>query len=79
MNDFIRWLAMGGYSSYVWSAYGIVICGLFAMGFGCLWQQRRIKKQLHVWFKHNDSIRSTQAREVSPDGSTELLFSRADS
>ena len=36
MNQFFDWLAMGGYSIYVWPAYGLV-CAVLVMNL--LWYQ----------------------------------------
>lgn len=50
MNQFIEWLAMGGYSLYVWPAYGLV-CGVLLMNIlGIRWQKNRIRQKLQHWF-----------------------------
>jgi len=51
MSQFMQWLAMGGYSSYVWPAYGLVCAVLAANLLGVKWQQKRTRKTLQRWFK----------------------------
>ncbi|MDP1603939.1 MAG: heme exporter protein CcmD [Legionella sp.] len=42
---------MGGYSSYVWSAYFLAGLVLTVNFFGMKRQSLRTKKKLHHWFK----------------------------
>lgn len=51
MNHFWQWLAMGGYSCYVWTAYGLVCLVLIANILGCKWQAAKVRKRLLQWFK----------------------------
>ena len=41
-----KWLAMGGYAPYVWSAYGISIVALIALCWHSLRQHRRLRKDI---------------------------------
>ncbi len=51
MNHFLEWLAMGGYSIYVWPAYGLV-CGVLAMNLlGIKWKEKQTRQKLQQWFK----------------------------
>lgn len=51
MNPFFEWLAMGGYSSYVWPAYGIV-CAVLAINFLVMkWKGKQTRQKLQQWFK----------------------------
>ncbi len=51
MQELMQWFSMGGYGSYVWSAYGLVIGMLCVNAVGCHWQKKRIDKSLQTWFK----------------------------
>ena len=51
MNQFMEWLAMGGYSMYIWSAYGLVSFVLVMNLLSIKWQQKRTRIQLQQWFK----------------------------
>jgi heme exporter protein D len=48
MNQFLEWLAMGGYSIYVWPAYGVV---LVMNLLGIKWQKKQTRQKLQQWFK----------------------------
>lgn len=51
MNQFVVWLSMGGYSHYVWSAYGLVSLVLIM---NVLANQRKKKQtyyKLQQWYK----------------------------
>ena len=50
MTQFMQWLAMGGYSMYVWPAYGLVCLVLIMNLLGIRWQQKRTRKKLQQWF-----------------------------
>jgi heme exporter protein D len=51
MSPFFDWLSMGGYSMYVWPAYGLVF-GIFVVNFGVVkWQKNRTRQKLQRWFK----------------------------
>lgn len=51
MNPFFEWLSMGGYSLYVWPAYGLVF-GVLALNFlGIKRQKVRTRQKLQRWFK----------------------------
>lgn len=51
MSHFVRWLAMGGYSIYVWPAYGVVAVVLVMNLLGMKWQRNRTRQKLQHWFK----------------------------
>ena len=51
MTSFMQWLAMGGYSFYVWPAYGFVGVVLLMNIWGIRRQQKRIRIALQQWFK----------------------------
>ncbi len=51
MNQFLQWVAMGGYSFYIWPAYGLVCVVLVMNLLGIKWQRQRTRKKLHQWFK----------------------------
>jgi heme exporter protein D len=51
MNQFIDWLAMGGYSNYVWSAYGLVGVVLVMNLLSIKRQKNRTRQKLQQWFK----------------------------
>lgn len=51
MNLFIAWLAMGGYSIYVWSAYGLVAVVMVMNLLGMKWKKKQTYRKLHQWFK----------------------------
>ncbi|MDI1352853.1 MAG: heme exporter protein CcmD [bacterium] len=51
MNSLLEWLAMGGYSCYVWSAYGVVM-GFFVLNiFSIRLQKKRTRQKLQHWYK----------------------------
>jgi heme exporter protein D len=51
MNQFLEWLAMGGYSMYIWPAYGLV-CLVFLMNLlGLKWKKKQTRQELQQWFK----------------------------
>ncbi len=51
MNQLMQWLSMGGYSSYIWPAYGLV-CGVLVINLLSIkWQRKRTRKILQQWFK----------------------------
>lgn len=51
MNPFMEWLSMGGYSIYIWPAYGLVCVVLIITLLGVKWQQKRTREKLQQWFK----------------------------
>ena len=51
MNQFMQWLAMGGYSIYIWPAYGLVCVVLIMNLLGIKFQRVRTRKKLQQWFK----------------------------
>lgn len=51
MNQFFDWLAMGGYSMYVWPAYGLVFAVLVMNLLSIKWQKKHTRKKLQQWFK----------------------------
>ena len=46
MSEFARFLDMGGYALYVWSAYGLVLVVLVANVAGPWLRQRRLLQRL---------------------------------
>lgn len=51
MHRFFEWLAMGGYSIYVWPAYGLVASTLIIIVFSVKMQKKRTHHKLQQWFK----------------------------
>lgn len=51
MTQFIQWLTMGGYSIYLWPAYGVVCVILVMNLLGIKWQREHTRKKLQNWFK----------------------------
>ncbi len=51
MTQFQLWFAMGGYSFYIWPAYGLVAMVLLITTLGAKVQGRRIRKKLQQKFK----------------------------
>lgn len=51
MSQFYEWLSMGGYSAYVWSAYGLTGAILLINLLGIRWQKLRTRQKLQRWFK----------------------------
>lgn len=51
MSQFLHWLAMGGYSIYIWPAYGLLCVVLLMNLLGIKWQQTHTRKKLQQWFK----------------------------
>lgn len=55
MNQLSDWLFMGGYSVYIWPAYGLVIAVLVINVLGLRWQKNSIRSRLQNWFKRTDT------------------------
>lgn len=51
MNQLVQWLSMGGYSAYVWSAYGLVTLTLIISFFSVKSKKKRTQQILQHWFK----------------------------
>lgn len=51
MNQLVEWLAMGGYSLYVWPAYGLVAVVLVMNILGMKWKKKQTRQKLQQWFK----------------------------
>jgi len=51
MTQVLNWLAMGGYSIYIWPAYGLVCVVLVMNLLGIKWERARTKDRLQRWFK----------------------------
>lgn len=51
MNELMEWLSMGGYSIYVWPAYGLVCFVLVVNLLGIKLQSKRTREVLQQWFK----------------------------
>ena len=51
MNPFFEWLAMGGYSIYVWPAYGLVCVVLVMNLLGMRLKKKQARQKLQQWFK----------------------------
>ena len=55
MNPFMQWLSMGGYSSYIWPAYGVVCAFLVINLVSVLRLKKHTYKVLQLWYKGNSS------------------------
>lgn len=51
MSQFFQWLSMGGYSVYVWPAYGVVSVILVMNILGLKIHRKQTRKKLNAWFK----------------------------
>lgn len=51
MNPFLQWLTMGGYSLYVWPAYGLLGVILLINLIGIKWKRKQTRQKLQQWFK----------------------------
>lgn len=51
MSQLVDWLAMGGYSIYVWPAYGVVCVVLVMNLLGMKWKKKQTRQKLQQWFK----------------------------
>jgi heme exporter protein D len=51
MSELMHWLAMGGYSSYVWPAYGLVVVVLLVYLLAIKYQAISLRKKLLRWFQ----------------------------
>lgn len=51
MSQFQQWLTMGGYSTYIWSAYGLVGLVFLMNLINIKFQRKRTRKKLQQWFK----------------------------
>ncbi len=51
MDTLLHWFQMGGYASYVWSAYGIVFFVFASHFFYVKQQKKRVLSQLKRWVK----------------------------
>ncbi|KTD82844.1 heme exporter protein CcmD [Legionella waltersii] len=55
MHQFLDWIAMGGYSLYVWPAYFLVYGILLLNVFRMKKHKSRIYTSLKHWFKREDT------------------------
>lgn len=46
----MQWFGMGGYSVYIWSAYGVALFLLSANLIACFRQKKQVQKKLKQWF-----------------------------
>jgi heme exporter protein CcmD len=51
MNPVLNWLMMGGYFSYIWSAYAVVGGVFFFTIIRLRLYKQKSHKKLHLWFK----------------------------
>lgn len=51
MSQLLNWLSMGGYSQYVWPAYGLVFFVLIINLLGIKMASYRVFKNLSQWIK----------------------------
>lgn len=51
MNQFLAWLNMGGYSLYVWPAYGLVGLVLGMNFLAIKWKKKQTHHKLQQWYK----------------------------
>ena len=51
MSHFLSWVDMGGYSMYIWSAYGLVGLVFIFNGLNLQYQRERTRRKLKQWFK----------------------------
>jgi heme exporter protein D len=51
MTPLMNWLSMGGYSHYIWPAYGLVGIIFTLNLLGMRRQRRQTRKKLQQWFK----------------------------
>ncbi len=51
MNQVLQWFSMGGYSAYVWPAYGLVGFTLLITVLSVKNQKKRTQEKLKQWFK----------------------------
>lgn len=51
MSEILDLLKMGGYSTYIWSAYGLVVTVLILNLLNIRWQRKRGYKKLEQYFK----------------------------
>lgn len=51
MNSWVQWFNMGGYSGYVWSAYGCLAGVLMVNLIRVFRQHKATRKRLQRWFK----------------------------
>jgi heme exporter protein D len=51
VTQFFEWFSMGGYSSYVWPAYGLVGMALVSIFLSVKIQKKRTQEKLQHWFK----------------------------
>jgi len=56
MNSFVTWFSMGGYSKYIWSAYGIVFSVLSLNMLSIRVKMTRTKKELQQSFKKKEHV-----------------------
>lgn len=55
LDNFLNWLTMGGYSLFIWPAYGIVSVGLVVYLLGIHRKRSKIKQKLQQWIKQQSS------------------------
>ncbi len=51
MSQLMQWVQMGGYSIYIWPAYGLVCVVLIMNIVGIQWQRKRTRNILQQWYR----------------------------
>ena len=54
IEQLLHWFAMGGYSIYVWPAYGLLALFVVMNILGLRWQVRQTRNRLQQWFKRQN-------------------------
>jgi len=54
VSQLMQWFSMGGYSFYVWPAYGLVFMVLMLNVFVIKKDQKLMKKKLIKWFNQEN-------------------------
>ena len=58
MNQLMEWIAMGGYSFYIWPAYGLVCVVLVLNLLGIKWQKQRTRVRTILFTFLHDALNS---------------------
>lgn len=51
MDKIMQWFSMGGYSTYVWSAYGLALLTFILTGVNAKQQKKKAQQQVQRWMK----------------------------
>ena len=65
MQQFTKWIAMGGYYWYIWPAYALVASVLIINALGLRRNRRVTQKRLQIWQQDNKTFSAVKQADES--------------